>query len=160
MHTVTLWLWEVFLKCFEERLSFVMASYKLTFPPAKVKGSSFSPPCQNLLFSSWKIKTSFIVCPGCHHPNGPVVAPVVAPVVSVSLDLWGVDIFSCFHFLCVSSLENLPFLFFDYVLDNFFFIWDKVLLCNSSWPKTLCIDQAVLKLREIHQSLPPRCLGF
>lgn len=55
-----------------------------------------------------------------------------------------------FIFCVSSSLENLPFLFFDYVLDNFFFIWDKVLLCNSSWPKTLCIDQAVLKLREIH----------
>lgn len=40
---------------------------------------------------------------------------------------------------------------------RFFFLWDRVLLCSSSCPRTLYADQSGFKIREIHWLLPLEC---
>jgi hypothetical protein len=37
------------------------------------------------------------------------------------------------------------------------FVSHRVSLCYPGWPDTHYVDQASLKLREIHLSLPPKC---
>jgi hypothetical protein len=40
---------------------------------------------------------------------------------------------------------------------RFLFLWDRVSLCSPGWPETHYVDQAGLKLTEIHLALPLEC---
>lgn len=61
--------------------------------------------------------------------------------------------------LILVSLFSLQLAFLVVVVCLLLF-WDRVLLCNSSWPGTLYINQTGLELTKTHFLLPLKMLGL